>query len=1053
MKRILFLLCFLGVLALAEEYVPWRPLESGWYTGSFTVYDDLTDPYERRSAYMEERSLDPVLELARDPAATAEQFRELVQQGRSLKARTKEGATVLHEFAKYNRNPGVARVLVDLGADVSARDKDGRTPLHYAATWSENPEVVRTLVALGARIDARDDNGETPLHLAVMNNPFTPVFMALLELGADPRAEDDLGYSVLLRAVQNSTNPLIVLELIRRLGCKGRECLRLASESGNLLTLDLLLRRSADSPPGPCLMREVGGDPFVLFRDKDKTPLDGLLRTLCSYGVNLQAKDKSGLTPSQTIQTIGQRIIDGFNRTAYRLITNPASCKESKHPQADLATGVKVLDPALALDGLQHGARPEGLPELFLPFTEDYFNYTPDTYDGLAILWLLVEYGADIDERDAAGYTALHVLASAVQQGVGHADATLDNAKLLLLEVLGLGADVNARGGRGYTPLQLAMCNRHWPEFATRVLLEHGADPNLYNGLGRNALHYWALNNPQSLKKLAAYGLNVKAAVNHADAWGDTPLLLMLRYGQPPLLLDELLAYGLDPQVVDKDGYGAVLMWAAGNSGEDVLERLAGLGVRAVRTDRYGANALHYYLRSVSSSELASHVSRSFDDAPPWLPACEWVPERHNLSADTLERLVQLGADPTQRDEHGRLPLHYLAAAAKHPLKDFDFARAVSVLAPDKSLINATDLEGFTPLHLALYSRKKVLYTELLRRGADPRIKDGFGRDALHLAMDILLRPETKIQLIKLFESYGADVHARDGSGRSLLHHALSSEVADFLLDRGLDVNGRDYLWRTPLHYQNHYFPPGSTAAYKLIERGADVNARDAWGRVPLHYAKSAPLVYLLTARGSQVDARDDEGWTPLFLANRQAAAALLKLGANATARANDGRTPLHRADLDKSTAKLLLAAGANVNARDEWMRTPLHIVDHREVADLLMRAGAKANAVDVDGRTPMHLHPMNASTYLEYGADPNARDKNDDTPLHALLKMPGSCYIKYDTAAALLAAGANPQVRNNQGFTPLDLLKKPANVCLASLFEFYVSGGPGAVSSAQGAQ
>ncbi|WP_457632175.1 ankyrin repeat domain-containing protein [Oceanithermus desulfurans] len=1053
MKRILFLLCFLGVMALAEEYVPWQPLESGWYAGSFTVYDDLTDPYERRSAYREEQSLNPVLELARDPAAAAEHFRELVQQGHSLQVRTKEGATVLHEFAKYNRNPDVARVLVDLGADVNARDKKGLTPLHYAAIWSENPEVVRTLIALGARIDARDNYGETPLHSAVTYNPFTPVSMALLELGADPRAEDNLGYSVLSRAVQNSSNPLIVAELIRRVGCEGQACPRVASMSNNLFTLDLLLRRSPDSLPGLRLIREVGGDPFVLFRDEDKTPLDGLLRTLCRYGVNLQAKDKSGLTPSQTIQTISQRIFDGFDRTAYRLITNPASCNESKHPQADLATGVKVLDPVLVLDGLQHGARPKGLPRLFLPFTEDYFNYTPDTYDGLAILWLLVEYGADIDERDAAGYTALHVLASAVQQGVGHADATLDSAKLLLLEVLGLGADVNARGGRGFTPLQLAMCNRHWPEFATRVLLAHGADPNLYNELGRNALHYWALNNPQPLKKLVTYGLNVKAAVNHADAWGDTPLLLMLRYGQPSLLLDELLAYGPDPQVVDKDGYGAVLMWAAGNSGEDVLERLAGLGVRAVRTDRYGANALHYYLRSVSSSELANHAPMSYDDTAPWLPACEWVPERHNLSAGTLERLVQLGADPTQRDEHGRLPLHYLAAAAKHPLKDFDFARAVSVLAPDKSLINATDLEGFTPLHLALYSRKKALYTELLRRGADPRIKDGFGRDALHLAMDILLRPETKIQLIKLLESYGADVHARDGSGRSLLHHALSSEVADFLLDRGLDVNGRDYLWRTPLHYQNHYFPPGSTAAYKLIERGADVNARDAWGRVPLHYAKSAPLVYLLTARGSRVDARDNEGLTPLFLANWRAAAALLKLGANASARANDGRTPLHRADLDKSTAKLLLAAGADVNARDEWMRTPLHIVDHREVADLLMRAGAKANATDVDGRTPMHMHPMNASTYLEYGADPNARDGNGDTPLHALLKMPKSCYIKYDSAAALLAAGANPQVRNNQGLTPLDLLKKPANVCLASIFEFYGSGGAGAASPAQGAQ
>jgi cytohesin len=68
------------------------------------------------------------------------------------------------------------------------------------------------------------------------------------------------------------------------------------------------------------------------------------------------------------------------------------------------------------------------------------------------------------------------------------------------------------------------------------------------------------------------------------------------------------------------------------------------------------------------------------------------------------------------------------------------------------------------------------------------------------------------------------------------------------------------------------------------------------------------------------------------------------------------GSTPLHIA-ATKEVVELLIAKGADVNAKDKYDMTPLHPAagrGHKEVVELLIAKGADVNARDEDGDTPL---------------------------------------------------------------------------------------------------
>jgi len=161
---------------------------------------------------------------------------------------------------------------------------------------------------------------------------------------------------------------------------------------------------------------------------------------------------------------------------------------------------------------------------------------------------LLLEYGADVNLKDASGRTPLHyaestdavrlllnsgadVDVSANGSTVLHSAARNSNALAIKLQ-LDSGADINAVDAHGNTPLHSVLnplcCNPPNPE-AIAMLLQHGADPNSMNDGDRTPLHEaMHINNSPKLKDIIKSLLEHGADINATDTHGNTPLHFLI---------------------------------------------------------------------------------------------------------------------------------------------------------------------------------------------------------------------------------------------------------------------------------------------------------------------------------------------------------------------------------------------------------------------------------------------------------------------------------------------------------------------------------------------
>lgn len=171
----------------------------------------------------------------------------------------------------------------------------------------------------------------------------------------------------------------------------------------------------------------------------------------------------------------------------------------------------------------------------------------------------------------------------------------------------------------------------------------------------------------------------------------------------------------------------------------------------------------------------------------------------------------------------------------------------------------------------------------------------------------------------------------RDELGTPILHHAaeaLAPELVEILIERGAQVAEADDNGETALHRVADTLPTDPAAAARmaalLIDRGADVNARNWDDVTPLHQGvrrRNLAGVEVLLARGADVNARDrGRGSTPL----RRAVSGT---GASGTAGTAALMLPL---------ARLLLEHGADPEARDKRGVTVLASARDPELRALL---------------------------------------------------------------------------------------------------------------------
>uniref|UniRef100_A0ABD2W8N4 Uncharacterized protein n=1 Tax=Trichogramma kaykai TaxID=54128 RepID=A0ABD2W8N4_9HYME len=242
---------------------------------------------------------------------------------------------------------------------------------------------------------------------------------------------------------------------------------------------------------------------------------------------------------------------------------------------------------------------------------------------------------------------------------------------------LELGQDPNLLVQRtGNSPLYLALS--HNKREVSRLLLKHGADPNVANKDGRTALHvlgenYWNSPNMEmifELKKKLKPG-----QVDARDKLGNTPLHLAVpsHSTNAKLVVQALLQIGSNPNVANDEGLTPMHiickrrcndgLWELFWNISDDMKQPVSLDVR----DKLGNTPLHYALKY------------------------------KNL--DMIELLLRNGADPNTVDEEGLTPLHIIS-------KNDIFCYWARIFTNKEfhplMQIDARDKLGRTPLQLAV---------------------------------------------------------------------------------------------------------------------------------------------------------------------------------------------------------------------------------------------------------------------------------------------------------------------------------------------------------------
>ncbi|XP_046750468.1 ankyrin repeat domain-containing protein 35 [Diprion similis] len=411
--------------------------------------------------------------------------------------------------------------------------------------------------------------------------------------------------------------------------------------------------------------------------------------------------------------------------------------------------------------------------------------------------------------------------------------------------------------------------------------------------------------------------------------------------------------------------------WARGSAGPGIH---AGSG---------GANNYH----SNSQSERPYRVLHL--GATPLMHACQQA-DRSRVLRLLKEQRDTIG----YRDRTLRNALHYCMDAGT--------GGAVATAAPE--LVNAPDVEGHTPLHLAVIAGDAQLVAVLLANGADVNAKDSEGHSVLHWATVC-----GEVECVRLVLAAGARPSTPDMRGGSPLHYAaqccgaaapselsvpkkVGLKVLQSLLDYGANHNAKDEDGRQPILWAAS---AGSVDALLALARAggsAAAGASDKDGLTALHCAASRGhagcVEALVNLCGSQPDHVDDNGCSALHyaatLGHADATALLLRLGADPNRQDRKGRTPAlcAAAKGQLETLKLLAQHGGSLYARTVRGSGVAHESAASGRVELIKWLAKKRPGIlDVathDGRTPLHVaalhgHVDACKVLLDNGARVNA--------------------------------------------------------------------------------
>ncbi|GAB5559681.1 MAG: ankyrin repeat domain-containing protein [Synoicihabitans sp.] len=381
----------------------------------------------------------------------------LLEAGASPTLANRYGVTPLY-LACFNGSDRVVAALMEAGVDPNSLRKNGETALMTAARTGQL-KTVQVLVEAGADMETKlPRRGQTALMWATAEGHLT-VVEYLMEQGADFKSAVPSGFTPLMFAVREGHSALVDLFLrkgenpnatIQPTGNqgykppkKGTSPLILAIENGHFELGKELLEAGADPDDQrsgfaplhtltwvrrPDLGDNAAGDPVPIGKGR-LTSMD-MAEVLVEYGADVNLALTSGNRRGK-----GGGHLPNLGNTPFILACHTGDVELAKFLLAEGADPFKRnadgTSPILVAAGLGNHA-----PE----------EEAGDEDDALALLEILLDLGADINDTDSNGETVMH-------------GAAYKNFPRVAWFLYKRGADIeiwNDFNDRGWTPLDIA---------------------------------------------------------------------------------------------------------------------------------------------------------------------------------------------------------------------------------------------------------------------------------------------------------------------------------------------------------------------------------------------------------------------------------------------------------------------------------------------------------------------------------------------------------------------------------------------------------------------
>lgn len=434
--------------------------------------------------------------------------------------------------------------------------------------------------------------------------------------------------------------------------------------------------RTALRTPGAVAEREPDGTTALHWaaREEDLSAVQLLL----SAGSDANASNRYGVTP------LGLAAAAGNPRIVEALLKAGSDPNTTSHEgQTVLMTAARTGNAETLRVLLENGADPNA--------AEHWLGETAlmwaAAYDHPSAVRALVEWGAELDARSALSNipiltpAGIGLITMELPKGGWSAlmYAARQGAAAAVRELAAEGADVNAAGPDGITPLMIAIINAHYD--VASALLDAGADPNRADQSGMTALYaavdmrtpVWMQGRPDVaptgsltvvdlIKALLARGANVDARLrapllqrNHTAGdsglgEGATPLMRAAKSGDVDVMT-MLLDHGADPHATLRNRSTA-LMLAAGLTWRD------GGGAFPTRDRGTEANAIEAITMLMAHGVDVDAVNDAGDTA------VHGAAQRG--ANDVLKFLSSRGVHLNVKNKQGRTPLDIAAAKREH---------------------------------------------------------------------------------------------------------------------------------------------------------------------------------------------------------------------------------------------------------------------------------------------------------------------------------------------------------------------------------------------------